>query len=280
MWLASYPKSGNTWLRAFLANYLNNAETPARINEWNVGFIASARNSFEELVGVEASDLTPEQIENLRPMVYRLHAEDSQETLFRKVHDAYQLTAGGEPMFPADVTHGVVYILRHPCDVAVSYAHHNSHSIDRAIACMNNPHHTLAGRQDGVDVQLKQKLLTWSQHARSWLASGLNCHVARYEDMHAQPLETFGAIVTFAGLAYDSARLQRALEFSSFQELQTQEARDNFNERPPRAPNFFRQGKAGTWREILSASQVAQIVDAHRDVMRQFGYLDREGNVL
>lgn len=280
VWLASYPKSGNTWLRVFLTNYLYNAETPASINELRVGHIASARNSFEELVGVEASDLTPTQIENLRPMVYRLYAESSAETIFLKVHDAFLNISTGEPMFPSNVTQGVVYLIRHPCDVAVSYAHHNSHSIDRAIAYMNNPSHTLAGRQDGVDVQLEQKLLTWSQHARSWLDSGLDCHIARYEDMHTQPLVTFGAIVTFVGLKYDAERLQRALEFSRFEELQRQEARDNFNERPPRAPNFFRQGKVGTWREILSASQVARIVDAHRDIMQQFGYLDAKGNVL
>jgi hypothetical protein len=108
----------------------------------------------------------------------------------------------------------------------------------------------------------------------------MNCHIARYEDMHAQPQETFGAIVRFVGLEYDAARLQRALEFSKFEELQAQERRDNFNERPPRAPNFFRQGKTGTWREILSDAQVSKIVDAHRDVMQQFGYLDENGNVL
>lgn len=280
VWLASYPKSGNTWLRAFLSNYLNDSQTPASINELLTGQIASARNSFEELVGVEASDLTRTQIENLRPMVYRLHAENNDNLLFIKVHDAYQLTPAGEPMFPAEVTQGVLYPIRHPCDVAVSYAHHNSHSLDRAIEWMNDPQHTLAGRQNGIDIQLEQKLLTWSQHARSWLDSGLPCCVLRYEDMHAQPHETFGAAIRFVELEYDALRLARALEFSRFEELQAQEQRDNFNERPPRAPNFFRQGKAGTWRELLSDAQVARIVDAHRDVMLQFGYLDTEGNVL
>lgn len=62
VWLASYPKSGNTWLRVFLANSLRNAETPADINALETGHIASARNLFEELAGVEASDLTSAQI--------------------------------------------------------------------------------------------------------------------------------------------------------------------------------------------------------------------------
>lgn len=280
VWLASYPKSGNTWLRAFLSNYRRNAAAPTLINELEVGHIVSARSSFEELVGVESSDLTPAQIEACRPMVYRLLAKQSAETYFMKVHDAYRRLKTGEPLFPTDITLGVVYLIRHPCDVAVSYAHHNSQTMDVAIACMNSPRHTLAGREDAMDIQLSQTLLTWSEHVRSWLDSGLNCHVARYEDMLANPFETFGAIVRFVNMPFEPQRVQRAVEFSRFEELQAQEQKTYFRERPSRAPNFFRQGKAGAWRDILSAEQVAALVQAHGDVMRQFGYLDPQGNVL
>lgn len=280
VWLASYPKSGNTWMRAFLANYVNDADKPLSINELRVGGIASGRLSFDELVGVETSDLTPTQVQNCRPMVYRLLAENSETTLFLKVHDAFRWTPDGAPMFPAEATLGVLYIIRHPCDVAISYAYHNSTTLDRAITQLNNPVHTLAGSQDRLDVQLEQKLLSWSQHARSWLDSGLNCYAVRYEDMLAQPQEIFGAVIRFAGLEYNAERLQRALEFSSFQELQGQEQRENFQERPPRAPKFFRRGKAGAWRETLSDVQVTALVNAHADVMREFHYLDAKGNVL
>jgi hypothetical protein len=280
VWLASYPKSGNTWLRAFLSNYLSGAQQPVDINEMHVGGIASARLSFEELVGVESSDLTPTQIQNCRPMVYRLLAQDSETRLFIKVHDAYQLTPAGEPMFPADASLGAIYIVRHPCDVAVSNAHHNSTTLDRAIAALNDPAYTLAGQQDRLQVQLEQRLLTWSQHVRSWLDSDLKCCVLRYEDMLARPQETFGAALRFAGLEYDEERLQRALRFSSFEELRGQEQQHNFNERPPRAPMFFRQGKAGAWRATLSAAQAEAIAAAHGAVMRQFDYLDSKGNIV
>jgi aryl sulfotransferase len=280
VWLASYPKSGNTWMRAFLTNYMGNTEKPASINHLNVGVIASARTSFEELVGVEASDLTPTQIQNCRPMVYRLLATESNRTVFLKVHDAYQNTSAGAPMFPADVTLGVVYIIRHPCDVAISYAYHNGFTLERAVAALNDPANTLAGHQDRLDFQLEQKLLTWAQHVRSWLDSGLSCCVVRYEDMLDRPQETFSAAVRFVGLNEEPERLQRALQFSSFEELQAQEQRDNFTERSAKAPNFFRQGKAGTWRRILTEAQVDSIVNTNGSVMQQFGYLDTKGNVL
>lgn len=280
VWLASYPKSGNTWMRVFLTNYLRNADTPADINALDGGPIASARSMFEELVGVEASDLTPAQIETFRPMVYRLMAAEAERPLFLKVHDAFTRTPNGEPLFPADATQGVIYILRHPCDVAISYAHHNSQTLDQAIADLNDATTSLASHENTLSIQLQQKLLTWSGHVRSWLESGLNVHMMRYEDMSAQPVETFGAAVRFLRLEDDAARLQRAIEFSRFEALQAQEAKTNFQERAPHAPNFFRQGKAGAWRETLSAEQVAAIVHAHADVMRRFGYLDAKGNVL
>jgi hypothetical protein len=280
VWLASYPKSGNTWTRVFLTNYLRNADAPADINALDGEPIASARLTFEEFVGVESSDLTPAQIETLRPHVYRIMAAEARRTLFLKVHDAYTCNPNGEPLFPADATQNVIYILRHPCDVAISYAHHNSQTPDKAVALMNDPTHKLSGRENTLDIQLQQKLLAWSGHVCSWLESGLSVHVVRYEDMLAQPVETFGAAIRFLELEYDAERLERAIEFSRFEELQAQEAKNNFQERAPRAPNFFRQGKAGAWRESLSAEQVAAIVSAHADVMRRFGYLDAKGNVL
>jgi aryl sulfotransferase len=65
IWLASYPKSGNTWLRVFLTNYLRDGDQPADLNDLDGGPIASARLAFEEAVGVEASDLTQAEIERL-----------------------------------------------------------------------------------------------------------------------------------------------------------------------------------------------------------------------
>lgn len=279
IWLASYPKSGSTWVRVFLSNYLQNAETPAAINALRIAGTASSRQTFEDLVGVEASDLTPAQIDACRPAAYRLLAAQSDEPLFLKVHDACGRADTGEPLFPADVTGGVLYVVRHPCDVAVSYAHHNGVSLERAIAVMATATHALSGRSHALEVQLRQTLSTWSGHVCSWLGSGLPVHVLRYEDLLAHPVEGFGAAIGFLGWPLDPARLSRAIEFSGFDELQAQEGRGNFNERPQGAPAFFRSGRAGGWRRVLTGAQVAAIVEAHGPVMRRFGYLDEGGQV-
>ena len=112
VWLASYPKSGNTWFRVFLSNLLNKNDQPADINNLYATPIASNRELFDEATGLASSDLTPEEIDNLRPGVYEYAARNSKEFLYQKVHDAWIETELGEPMFSKNVTHGVVYFIR------------------------------------------------------------------------------------------------------------------------------------------------------------------------
>jgi hypothetical protein len=123
IWLASYPKSGNTWLRAFLTSFQRNDGQPVDINALAGGPIARARDILDESVGVKASALTHEEVEGYRPAVYRHLAARSSSTVFLKIHDAYTYTEGGVPLVPAEATCGAVYMLRHPFDVAVSFAH-------------------------------------------------------------------------------------------------------------------------------------------------------------
>jgi hypothetical protein len=268
VWLASYPKSGNTWLRAVLANYRREKEGPADIN--NLGSpIASRRHEFDEITGVEASDLTIEEIDTLRPAVYRHLAAHARDPLPQKIHDAYT-----PALIPTDVTRGAIYIIRNPLDVAVSYANHLGVSIDRAISWMGDETYTIAAGRRHLPNQLRQRLLSWSGHALSWVdQSAFPVHVVRYEDMSLLPCETFAPALDFAGLATDAARLERAIANSSFEKLQQQEEAHGFDERPSTTGVFFRQGKPGGWRDALDASQVEHIVQDHAEVMRRFGYL-------
>ena len=95
--------------------------------------------------------------------------------------------------------------------------------------------------------------------------------------MHATPQHSFGAAAEFLGLPHDAERVQRAVAFSTFEELSRQEAGKGFRERPPGIEKFFLQGKSGGWREKLTAEKVARIIADHDPMMRRFGYLDAEG---
>jgi len=278
IWLASYPKSGNTWLRVFLTNYLRNGAEPADINELDSRLIASARLAFDEAAGVEASDLTAEEIDRYRPAVYAQMATQNAELLYLKVHDAYTCNISGEPIFPRCATHGVIYLIRNPLDVAVSFAHHSGVSTEEILSRLCREDYCFAGRPERLHDQLRQKLLSWSGHVRSWVdESGLRIHVTRYEDMVCDPVPAFTAIVRFAGLDYEPARLTKALDFSSFGRLQAKERETSFRERSPHSKAFFRKGKVGDWRDVLTEEQADLLIEAHKDVMLRFGYLTPEG---
>ena len=307
VWLASYPKSGNTWLRAVLTNYLRDDGEPASINALVGGPVASDRETFSEIVGLDSSDLTPDEILRHRPLFHELLARElaghptggggrptqsagapsrERAPAFVKVHDAYLYAGDGAALFPKVATSAVVYLVRNPLDVVVSYAHHRQKSIDATMQWMNEPAAAEGKVARGIHTQLPQLLTTWSGHVTSWLdQEELPVHVARYEDLLADPMAGFGAIVRFAGLDRDgthpeepgrpsaSARLARAVGQTAFSRLRAQEEDSGFSEKQPTAPSFFRAGVAGSWRTALAPRQVQALVDAHGPVMARLGYL-------
>jgi hypothetical protein len=278
VWLASYPKSGNTWFRTFLTNFLRDGAAPASINALEGGPIASARGAFDEAVGYDSGEMSFDEIDRLRPEVYLHWAREAQETLFCKIHDAYTFLPDGRPLVPPAATQCALYFVRNPLDVCVSFAHHGGHeNYARTLAMMGRAESCFCANDASEPNQLRQKLLTWSGHVQSWAdAPGIRVLPIRYEDMKQRPEETFLAAVRFAGLPDEEARVKKAIEFSRFEELRQQEEREGFGEKMQRAKMFFRKGEVGSWREKLNAEQARQIVADHAAVMRRFGYLEAD----
>ena len=274
VWLASYPKSGNTWLRALLTNYLNEEDGPASINALLGRPGLSLREELDERIGLSSSDLAPEDVLRYRVLLHEQVGAELPHPSYYKVHDACVRTGEGALLFPPSATYGAVYLVRNPLDVAVSYAHHSGWPIARAVAELNRPDAALSQSATGIYFVLPQPLLTWSGHVASWVEQReLPVHVARYEDLLADPEATFGAILRFSGLEPDAGRVARAVEHSRFDRLRAQEERYGFDERHPACSSFFRAGRAGSWHEVLSREQVRALIGAHAEVMERFGYL-------
>ena len=273
VWLASYPKSGNTWFRALLAN-LDAAENgPMDINAMStLGAIASDRREFEEATLVDSGLLSHDDIDLLRPRVYERSLANCSKRLWIKVHDAYTLTASGEPIF-RNSTSRAVYLVRDPRDVAVSLSRHMDCTIDKAIKLLSKDDGALAASRKGIGPQLRQKLLGWSRHVTSWLdQSDIPAHLVRYEDLVAATAEFFAAALAFAGQCATPSEIERSVRHSDFAELQRQEKANGFRECMSRTEPFFHSGKVGTWRSHLTAKQAAAIVEAHSGVMTRLGY--------
>lgn len=199
VWLASYPKSGNTWTRAFLHN----------------------------LVHVTAGEKRAQKINE-------------------------------------------IYIVRNPLDVAISYAHHLGKPIDFAIDFLNLKN----AETSGTAKQVYEVYGSWSQHVLSWTRKPHPAiYVMRYEDMLGDPKKTFGALARHLLFTPTDEQLADAIDRSSFEKLKEQEEKAGFLERSEKAERFFRDGRAGQWKEVLTPAQIARIVDAHKEQMERFGYL-------
>lgn len=270
--LASYPKSGSTWLRAVLAGVMNGASSVDLRRGLPIE-VLPGRRTFDDLMGIESSDLTGPEMAAARGAYCRAVAAAEDLPRMWKIHDCRLPSANGiEEPFPASAVAAVVHVVRDPRDVAVSLAHHVGKTVDYAIDAMaDDDRHASRGR-NRLDRQLPQFLSSWSTHAESWLdAPGpTKMHLMRYEDMIADPVASFGVVARFLGL--DPTPVEQAVAASRFDTLRAQEDSGGFRERPPHMERFFRRGIAGGWRDTLGAEQSQRIVDRHGPVMRRLGY--------
>jgi len=274
-WLVSYPKSGNTWLRVMLSSVLSRG-APIDINSTALKGDIATFAELDEFLCIEASELTRDEIAASRPALHASLAANLREDLIlRKVHDRFWHTPSGEAVFVPALSRGAVYLIRDPRDVALSYAHHRGLDVDRLIDLMADASMILSDVTIRGREQLPQPLGSWSGHALSWLDQReIPVLMIRYEDMLADPLTYLGRAAAHLGLATTPAALAAAIEAASFDRLRTQEQTHGFRERQKEATShFFREGRAGTWRDRLSPAQIDRIVTGHAAVMRRFGYL-------
>jgi hypothetical protein len=277
LWLASYPKSGNTWTRNFLHNLLNilegTGDNPQNINGMNefTAWEISAR-FYEKHLGKPAKDCTREEIAAARPKVQQDIADSTDGLAMVKTHHALVVDRG-VPVINTAVTSGAVYIVRNPLDVAISFAHHMSSDIDTAIEEM-----AFENLETGVSENSVYEVYgSWSQHVGSWTRKTHRAiYVMRYENMLADPFRIFGGLARHLLLRPTDEQLRLAIERSSFDVLKKQEEESGFKEKPEKAERFFREGKSGQWQEGLTRRQVRRIVSDHHVQMERFGYLTDE----
>jgi aryl sulfotransferase len=273
VWLASYPKSGNTWVRAMMAAL---DQGSVDLNTMRRSVIASARAPLERLTGLVSSELSREEAELLRPLVdAQLDGRGTAEEglWHRKIHDAL-FTEGGTPIIPPEATRAAIYLVRDPRDVAVSYSHHRGTDIAEIVRSMASPSADVAGYHRRVHTQFRQHLGTWSSHVEGWLDHELFPVVlVRFEDILANPVAQLARIANTLGREATTEQLEAAVAATSFNELRTQEIESGFHEGPHRERAFFRRGIAGAWRDELPLELAAQIESDHGRVMARLGYL-------
>ena len=269
VWLASYPKSGSTWLRAFLHNYLVQPDRPYDINRlMDLTAGESGAAAYRKYDPRPASQYKTAEVQHMRPLVHRDLTRLHPDLVLVKTHNA-SLTVDGVPLVTPEVTTAAIYMVRDPRDVAVSYSRHLGLSVDQVIDFMAEPAATLPGS----DRKVFEWLGSWSMHVHYWTRSrSKRLHVLRYEDAVRDPMAAFGGVMAFLGGPVEPDRLAQAVRFSSFPILQAQEAASGFVERPECVGAFFHQGRAGAWQDALTPAQARRIEEQHAREMTRAGY--------
>ena len=270
VWIAAYPRSGNTWTRLFvcnLARLLAGAEEERNFNNllplspWD-----GDPKYYREHVDVAAPDSEEKitRIAMLRHQVHRDFASRNSGLVFGKTHWLLG-RAFDRATFDFSVMAGAVYCVRNPLDVAISLAHHLNQTVDFAVRFM--------GRSNAY---ISTDLLgSWSENVESWTRSlGPDVCIVRFEDLLEDPHLWFGVVARHIfGAQPTEQQIARAVELCSFDRLQSQEEEHGYFAYESKAKKFFRAGRRGQWRKVLNAPQVERILHDHGAYMGKFGYL-------
>ena len=243
VFLVSYPRSGNTWVRFLLGNLI-----------------------------YPNDPVTFSNIESRIPEIYfnrdRFLRELPQPRIL-KSHECFQ------PHYP-----NVIYIVRDPRDVAVSCFHHNvkARNIPDSYPMMSFVPRFLAGEFDRKFGSWRDNVLSWTtlrQNDARFL-------LLRYEDLKASPDRSLINIVaflercSFRNIISSPAALQQAIERSSperMRALERQETRDWVLTEKTRADKpFVRSATTGGWKSQLAPESVASIESSWGDLMQRLGY--------
>jgi hypothetical protein len=275
IWIVSYPRSGNTFLRALLANYVSQSDPPlplplSEVSKWAIG--EHDERLWTRLTGQPPESRTLEAQWRARPAYFQARrAAGGGRRMVCKSH-TLNGTVFDQPAFEFLPEDRVIHVVRHPCDVALSCAHYFGLGVEGAIEQLLRDGQFINGRPEhGYEV-----IGSWRQHTRTWLEP---CPVpvrrVRYFDLVEDTHATLREIVGFLGLQPDEARLAATVEACAFGALAAQEEEAGFSEaKAARSGRFFRVGRTLQWVDKLEPSQAERLIAPSRAMLDQLGFTE------
>ena len=275
IWLASYPKSGNTWLRMFLKSYflkpgekfglensrLDNFKSQGFPDQEILDHLRVDYNKFEEIV------------KNWEAMQDYINLNN--KTNFVKTHHA-MCKIGGYNFTSSKNTKGGIYIVRDPRDVLVSLSHHMGLNYEKTMEHLTSTYN-FEYPASGNKFYKKSLMGTWSDHYKSWKSyKSSKILIIKYEDMVLNELNTFTKVINYLGeidqTELKDEKLKKALKQTQFKELQKMEKAEGFLEKG-KGELFFRKGKIGTWKGEVSSKIIDKIEKLFKNEMEELDYL-------
>ena len=271
IFLASYPKSGNTWLRAIILSALQQKNiinvkdlSKIRLLSDKMNF-TSFKNKIYEKKGLIDYDWMSKNI----ILCQKKLNENTKYNFFFKTHSVRHKSFTNET-----VNAGFIYIVRDPRDVVVSLSNFSGINLDEAI------NQVVFNKQLMTNTNGARELVSnWELNIKSWLEyKSVPCLFIRYEDLLIKPnniilkIIAFINIITNKNILNNKKNIDKIIKNTSFKILQFQEISNGFDEASKHS-KFFRSGTLNQWKGILSNTQV-QIIDNNlQPLMKYFNYI-------
>ena len=276
IWLASYPKSGNTLLRSILASYFFSKDGNFNFNHLNFINQFPTISQFSKL-GIDTSN----EKEIFRNFIeaQKLMNKEEKSIKFLKTHSSLsKINSVNFTDFNNSL--GAIYIVRDPRNVVTSFAHHYGLSIEQSTNIMIDEKKWLSK----TDITYKTFLGSWNINYNSWKQFKNNLLLIKYEDLVSKKKTTFLKIFKFIknltnnSFEIDMVKLNKSIKSTEFQKLKKLEEEKIFTESmidnvTGKRRNFFRLGKANNWKLHLDEKFTTIIEHKFEKEMIELGYL-------
>ena len=281
IWIASYPKSGNTWVRSLLSSYLYSEDGSFHFDLLN-NILKFPSKKYLEYFIKDFSDIKKVS-EYWIASQERINLYNENKNIFLKTHSAL-CTLEKNPFTNKQNTQAVIYIVRDPRNVITSVGNHYFMNIEESYNFMIDKNRILTGdKWGGDDFGISEILGSWSQHYKSWknikFAPVLNI---KYEnlinDTEKSLIEIINFLQKFTNIKINNKKISKTVESCNFENLQKMEKKEGFveaahSEKSNKTVSFFHLGKKNNWENLLNQEMEKKIREAFHDEMKELKYI-------
>ena len=272
IWLASYPKSGNTWVRLFLDFYINNHSdiNNLKINQFPQKIYT--KDLIKDFSSIKEFSINCNLAQTIINMDNKIK--------FFKTHNSYWSVQNHKFTDEAN-TLGVIHIVRDPRNVITSLQnHYDIKDSEKALSFITNKNKFISNSKN--ENEIMHVISSWSNHYRSWKKFKKNYLLVKYEDLLTDPKKEFEQILRYlnkiANIKFDTSKFNYALNNTKFDNLKKKENQHGFKELLNNDSliknNFFHLGPNNNWRQKLELNIINKIENEFEDEMIELKYLN------